>query len=199
MPRRRRRDPAAEILEDVVDLGVDAVFDRFGEAWRSFRSQQRQALPEETLRQQFRCAGCHRDFAVAEVEMVHPSNGFALCKPCFAFLWDAGKAKVKAFGQRAARQQQARSDGSGNDSQRHASPPPPSPAGKPPWEVLGCREDASAEDVKKAYRKQAMLWHPDRVPATAPADEHLRAKAMFDEVQRAYRAMMSVRSAPEAP
>jgi len=48
------------------------------------------------------------------------------------------------------------------------------------YEVLGVNKDASEEDVKKAYRKLAMKWHPDRNPDNPKAEEH------FKESKEAY-------------
>lgn len=40
------------------------------------------------------------------------------------------------------------------------------------YSVLGVAEDATDEEIKKAYRKKAMEWHPDR----GPGNEHLFKK-----------------------
>ena len=48
------------------------------------------------------------------------------------------------------------------------------------YEVLGVNRDATAEDIKKAYRKLAMQYHPDRNKGDAAAEEK------FKEVGEAY-------------
>ena len=35
--------------------------------------------------------------------------------------------------------------------------------GKDPYSILGVRMDVSDDDIKKYYRRQAMLVHPDKV------------------------------------
>lgn len=52
------------------------------------------------------------------------------------------------------------------------------------YEVLGVPRDADAETIKKAYRKLAMKWHPDRNP-----DNKEEAEAKFKEASEAYAAL----------
>jgi molecular chaperone DnaJ len=51
------------------------------------------------------------------------------------------------------------------------------------YEVLGVGRDASEEDIKKAYRKQAVKHHPDKNPGDKAAEEK------FKELSEAYEAL----------
>ena len=44
------------------------------------------------------------------------------------------------------------------------------------YEVLGVPKNANADEIKKAYRKQASTWHPDKGGDTAK----------FQQIQEAY-------------
>jgi molecular chaperone DnaJ len=50
------------------------------------------------------------------------------------------------------------------------------------YEILGVNKDASAEAIKKAYRKMAMKYHPDRNQGDAAAEENFKEAAEAYEV-----------------
>lgn len=53
--------------------------------------------------------------------------------------------------------------------------------GKDYYSILGVARDASDDDIKKAYRKMAMKWHPDK-----NTDNPEMAKQKFQEVAEAF-------------
>ncbi|XP_052457512.1 dnaJ homolog subfamily B member 6 isoform X1 [Carassius gibelio] len=49
------------------------------------------------------------------------------------------------------------------------------------YEILGVTKNTSQDDIKKAYRKKALKWHPDKNP-----NNKEQAEKMFKEISEAY-------------
>ncbi|KAL4803515.1 DnaJ domain-containing protein [Aspergillus unguis] len=56
------------------------------------------------------------------------------------------------------------------------------PAETDPYGILGVKEDATAEQIKSAYRKLALKYHPDKVPEDAKEE----ANQQFQKIAFAY-------------
>lgn len=52
------------------------------------------------------------------------------------------------------------------------------------YDILGVSKGASADEIKKAYRKQALEWHPDR-----HKDDKEAAEKRFKEINQAYQVL----------
>jgi DnaJ-class molecular chaperone len=52
------------------------------------------------------------------------------------------------------------------------------------YDILGISKSATAEEIKKAYRKQALEWHPDR-----HKDDKEAAEKRFKEINEAYQVL----------
>ena len=50
------------------------------------------------------------------------------------------------------------------------------------YELLGVLQSASSDDLKKAYRKEALKWHPDRHSGSDKEE----AEKKFKEINEAY-------------
>lgn len=205
---------AAAAAEQASDVFMDRALSFAERLFSGANRTARAALPPEYLAQQFTCAGCREQFAIDQMEMVHPTNGYGSCKTCFGFMWESAEARLKAAMQAKAKAaaeaaaRRAAAGGSpfggggpfGGGARQGARPggssTQPSGAGRrKPWEVLGVDRDATVEEIKKAYRHAVLECHPDMVPPGAPSEEKERARARFEELTRAKDAMLSVRAA----
>lgn len=65
------------------------------------------------------------------------------------------------------------------------------PAKRDYYEVLGLQKGASADDIKKAYRKLAVKWHPDKWSQASEAEQKT-AEQNFKEVGEAYAVLSDV-------
>ena len=78
---------------------------------------------------------------------------------------------------------QTRNHASGRPNQ--AGPDPGKEAEKDPYQILEVPRNASQQEIKSAFRKQARRYHPDRVSHLGDEFQQL-AKEKFQEIQKAY-------------
>ena len=76
--------------------------------------------------------------------------------------------------------------GSHTSGRPHQSGPDPAKkAATDPYQILGVPRNASQQEIKSAFRKQAQRYHPDRVSHLGEEFQQL-AKEKFQEIQKAY-------------
>jgi hypothetical protein len=94
--------------------------------------------------------------------------------------------KIREAGPAKRRASDSSSASSARAARRHkeAPPPPPPPPremGVDYYKVLGVDRGAGDDDLKKAYRKLAMRWHPDK-----NSTNKKEAEAKFKQISEAY-------------
>jgi tetratricopeptide (TPR) repeat protein len=89
------------------------------------------------------------------------------------------KARARSSGYGYGQQQQ-RGYSSGGSYRRNSAPPPPrTQSGMNPYEILGVNRRATSAEIKKAYRKLALKYHPDK-------NQSAGAEDVFKNVSEAY-------------
>lgn len=65
------------------------------------------------------------------------------------------------------------------------------------YEVLGLKEDASKQDIRKAYKRLAQVLHPDKLPTDMPGSEKAQKLRAWTDVQAAYKTLYDAKSREE--
>jgi len=52
------------------------------------------------------------------------------------------------------------------------------------YKILGVEKNATPDDIKKAYRKLALKWHPDK--NSQDEESKVKAEKMFKDIGEAY-------------
>jgi DnaJ domain len=82
--------------------------------------------------------------------------------------------------------------GQNNNEKYQKAPPKPKPRTgtekRSPYEVLGISPGVTLEDVTNAYKKQAQLYHPDKVAHLAPEFREI-AELRMKEINQAFTAL----------
>lgn len=185
MPRRRPVN-GLDMMDDIVEKTVEVLFDKGAEYFERARERQVTQLPPGSEQQTYTCMACKRKpFMLAQMEVISGQvPGFGMCRGCFAFVWKAGEEKVKYLARKA---QEARARGA-------APGAVPEPKARPPWEILGIDQDASVEEIKKAWKAMAAKYHPDMVPPGPDStQEREAARLKFEEVTRARDVMLKLK------
>jgi curved DNA-binding protein CbpA len=72
-----------------------------------------------------------------------------------------------------------------SDAGTRPTPMPRSPVDKDYYAILGVARTASEEEIRKAYRRLALAWHPDRRPGDSGAADR------FKEISEAYAVLVN--------
>ena len=186
MPKKRKAG-LGDLVDGLAEAAVDTIADRIRD---SFTAQSRKQVQNLPTAQSFGCIGCGSSVQGAQIEFLRAAEGKCICTSCFGFMFNAGVEKVRFLAKKTAERAAAAATeraASGAGPRRAAAPPV-----TPPWEVLGVGQDVTEDEIKKAYRKIVMQWHPDRLPPESRAEGQSR----IDEATKARDAMLSVRRAP---
>lgn len=200
------------MVDRAVGIGIDAVLGRVDGIFQRVQAGQTnsnraaiEAIPAASRRASYKCALCKKDFAIddlAKIEMVavNPhATGWATCANCYKLMWNTVDEKRMLFGAKlgdkfAALVKEAKAKLEAEQAQ--AQQAAPGAQQRTPWSVLGVERNASSEEVGKAYKSLAKIWHPDKFVSGPENTRELDvaiARKRFDEIQRAYESMMKVR------
>lgn len=187
MARRKKAGGGfGDLIDDFVEVAVDNIADKAREAFAARATKVRDLPGSQT----FQCVGCGNTVMGAQVQFMRPAEGACICTSCFQFMFTAGIEKFRFIAKRAAAKATERKAAAPPLGAPQADRTPPPVA--PPWEVLGVSQEATVEEIGKAYRKIVMQWHPDRLPL----ENRPEGQRRIDEATKARNAMLSVRQAP---
>lgn len=100
-----------------------------------------------------------------------------------------GRAKTSGEDKQEERKQKPEATG-GQGRKERARPPPPQPKLIGPWTILGVEQNASQAEIRRAFHKLAVQYHPDKVHHMGEDFQKI-AHEKFTELQEAYERMVS--------